>query len=98
MGGVCCRGKIKYMFFLGIYWEKNLAHFLNVNEQHTQEEQVHFFTEFKYPPRLYQLQGWYSEKQGEGWIFTPNVSSLSGEEQPEYRSTLHKYFKIKIKE
>lgn len=98
MGGVCCRGKTKYMFFLGIYWEKNLAHFLNVNEHHTQEESVHFFTEFKYPPHLHKLQWQYCEKQGEGWIFTPNISSFSGDEQPEDRSALHEHFKIKMKE
>lgn len=35
---------------------KNFAHFLNVNEQHTQGESVDFFTEVKYSPHLHQLQ------------------------------------------
>lgn len=53
MGGVCCKGEIKYMFFtlhlMGKKKKKTQPHsntfpsFLNVNEQHTQEEPVHFF-------------------------------------------------------
>lgn len=38
--------KIKCTFFLDIYWGRNLACFLNVNEQRTQEEPGHFFTEW----------------------------------------------------
>lgn len=44
-GSACCRGKNQMHIFLDIYWERNLACFLNVNEQCTQEEPEHFFTE-----------------------------------------------------
>lgn len=45
IGSACCRGKNQMHIFFDIYWERILACFLNVNEQHTQEEPGHFFTE-----------------------------------------------------